>query len=561
MSDSTIPESEPTTESTESFGDLLAQYQEGRSRRSREGGEGREGTVIAVSGDTVLIDIGLKVEGILPLAAVQRSGEAIKPGDQVVVTITGRDPESGYYRLSRGKVTRPTDWESLEKAFADKTTIVGTVTGVVKGGLTVDVGTRAFLPASRSGVRDAADMGKLVGQEVRCRVTKLDMADEDVVVDCRAVAEEEERAMKARRYAEIQEGEVVRGTVRNLTDYGAFVDIGGVDALLHVSDISWSRVNKPADVLSLEQEIEAKVLKVDPARRRISLGMKQLQPHPWDEAAERYKAGERVRGTVTRLAEFGAFVELEPGIEGLIHISEMAWSKRLKHPSEVVKAGETVEAVILGVNSGDRRISLGLKQALGDPWADVPQRFAAGTVIEGPVTNLTKFGAFVQVAEDIEGMVHISEISSEKHIEHPQEVLKVGQVVQAQVLEVDPQKRQLRLSIKQLVPSSLDEYIAEHKAGDLVTGRMMDVSGGSARVELGEGVHGTCRMAAADPEAEEEKAGSKVDISSMTSMLNARWKGGVAGGGAKPDASAGQVRSFRIVTLDSSAKKIELELA
>ena len=560
MPDSTIPESEPTTESTESFGDILAQYQEGRSRKSREGGEGREGTVIAVSSDSVLIDIGLKVEGILPLAAVQRSGEAIKPGDPVVVTITGRDPESGYYRLSRGKVTRPTDWESLEKAFEDKTTIVGTVTGVVKGGLTVDVGTRAFLPASRSGVRDAAEMEKLVGQEVRCRVTKLDVADEDVVVDCRAVAEEEERAMKARRYAEIREGETVRGTVRSLTDYGAFVDIGGVDALLHVSDISWSRVNRPSDVLSLEQEIEAKVLKVDPAKRRISLGMKQLQPHPWDAAAEKYKAGERVRGTVTRLADFGAFVELEPGIEGLIHISEMAWTKRVKHPSEVVKAGETVEAVILGVNSGDRRISLGLKQALGDPWADVPQKFAPGTVIEGPVTSLTKFGAFVQLAEGIEGMVHISEISSEKRIEHPQEVLKVGQVVQAQVLDVDPQKRQLRLSIKQLVPSGLDEYIAEHKAGDLVTGRMMEVSGGFARVELGEGVHATCRMAAVGPGAEETKAESKADISSMTSMLNARWKGGAVGG-AKPDTSAGQVRSFRIVTLDPAAKKIELELA
>jgi len=560
MPDSTIPESEPTTESTESFGDILAQYQEGRSRKSREGGEGREGTVIAVSSDSVLIDIGLKVEGILPLAAVQRSGEAIKPGDPVVVTITGRDPESGYYRLSRGKVTRPTDWESLEKAFEDKTTIVGTVTGVVKGGLTVDVGTRAFLPASRSGVRDAAEMEKLVGQEVRCRVTKLDVADEDVVVDCRAVAEEEERAVKARRYAEIQEGETVRGTVRSLTDYGAFVDIGGVDALLHVSDISWSRVNRPSDVLSLEQEIEAKVLKVDPAKRRISLGMKQLQPHPWDAAAEKYKAGERVRGTVTRLADFGAFVELEPGIEGLIHISEMAWTKRVKHPSEVVKAGETVEAVILGVNSGDRRISLGLKQALGDPWADVPQKFAPGTAIEGPVTSLTKFGAFVQLAEGIEGMVHISEISSEKRIEHPQEVLKVGQVVQAQVLDVDPQKRQLRLSIKQLVPSSLDEYIAEHKEGDLVTGRMMEVSGGSARVELGEGVHATCRMATAGPGAEETKAESKADISSMTSMLNARWKGGAAGG-AKPDTSAGQVRGFRIVRLDPAAKKIELELA
>ena len=556
------PEPESTAESAESFGDILAQYQQSRAPRSREGGEGREGTVIAVSGDAVLVDIGSKVEGILPLAAVQRAGEAVKAGDKVVVTVTGRDPESGYYRLSRGKVTRVTDWESLEKAFAEQATIVGTVTGVIKGGLTVDVGVRAFLPASRSGARDAASLEKLVGQEIRCRITKLDEADEDVVVDCRAVAEEEERATKERRYSELQEGETVRGTVRSLTGFGAFVDIGGVDALLHVSDISWSRVNKPADVLSLEQEIVAKVLKIDPDKRRISLGMKQLQPHPWDSAAEKYKAGDRVRGPVTRLADFGAFVELEPGVEGLIHISEMAWSKRVKHPSDVVQAGETVEAVILGVNKGARRIALGLKQALGDPWAEAPQRFAAGSVIEGPVTSLTKFGAFVQLAEGVEGMVHVSEISTEKRIEHPQEVLKVGQVVQAQVLEVDPQKRQLRLSIKQLVPSSLDEYIAERKEGDVVTGRLTEVSGGTGRVELGEGVQGLCRMTAESPGEEAGKAESKADLSSLTSMLNARWKAGTARGGAKPGAAgAGQVRSFRIVKLDPAAKKIELELA
>ena len=399
MPEPITPESESTAEPSESFGDLLAQYQQSHARKSGRGGGGREGTVIAVSSDSVLVDIGWKVEGMLPLAAIQKAGEAVQLGDTVVVTITGRDPESGYYRLSLGKVTRPTDWESLEKAFADKATIVGTVMGVVKGGLTVDVGVRAFLPGSRSGVRDAAELGKLVGQDVRCRITKLDVMDEDVVVDCRAVAEEEERARKERRYSELQEGETLRGTVRSLTHYGAFVDIGGVDALLHVSDIAWSRVNKPADVLSLEQEIEVKVLKVDPDRRRISLGMKQLQPHPWDSAAEKYKAGERVRGLVTRLAGFGAFVELEPGIEGLIHISEMAWSKRIKHPSDVVKAGETVETVILGVNRSDRRISLGLKQALGDPWADVPQKFAAGSVIEGPVTSLTSVGAFVQLSE------------------------------------------------------------------------------------------------------------------------------------------------------------------
>lgn len=262
MFNPSIPESQPTTESTEEFGEILSQHEKSRSRKAKEGGQGLEGTVIAVSGESVLLDIGFKTEGILPLAAFQNSGETVKPGDKLSVTIKGRDPD-GYYELSRGKAERPKDWSSLEKAFAKKATIVGTATGVVKGGLSVDVGVRAFMPASRSGARDAAEMEKLVGQEIRCRIIKLDVTDEDVVVDRRAIAEEEVRAVKERRYSEVREGETVCGAVRSLTDYGAFVDIGGVDALLHVSDISWGRVNKPEDVLSLGQQIEVKVLKVD----------------------------------------------------------------------------------------------------------------------------------------------------------------------------------------------------------------------------------------------------------------------------------------------------------
>jgi small subunit ribosomal protein S1 len=354
----------------------------------------------------------------------------------------------------------------------------------------------------------------------------------------------------------------VSGTVRSLTDYGAFVDIGGVDALLHVADISWSRVNKPADVLSLGQQIEARVLKADLDKRRISLGMKQLQPSPWDSVAEQYKVGERVRGTVTRVADFGAFVELEPGIEGLTHLSEMSWSKKAKRPSDVVKPGEAVEVVILGVNAGDRRISLGLKQALGDPWAEVAQRFAVGSVIEGPVVSLTNFGAFVQLAEGIEGMIHVSDISAEKRINHPQEVLKPGQTVKAQVLEVDTVKRRLRLGMKQLVPTSLEEYIAEHKEGDVVTGRLTEVAGNQARVELGEGIHGICRIKAEGAADKGVPVESKANLSSLSSMLQARWKGGAADSESKREAvRAGQIRSFRIAKLEPAAKKIELELA
>jgi small subunit ribosomal protein S1 len=571
MSNPAIPESPSATESTESFSDLLSQYEKSHARKGNEGGSKQlEGTVIAITADSVILDIGFKSEGILPLSAFESAGETAKPGQKLLVSVKGRNPE-GYYELTRAKVERPKDWSALEKAFADKATIVGTVTGVIKGGLSVDVGVRAFMPASRSGARDAAEMEKMVEQEILCRIIKLDVADEDVVVDRRVVAEEEERSTKDRRFSEMKEGDTVSGTVRTLTDYGAFIDLGGVDALLHVSDIAWSRVNKAADVLSVGQQVEVKVLKIstEAEKRRISVGMKQLQPHPWDAVAGKYNVGERVRGTVTRVAEFGAFVELEPGIEGLIHVSEMSWGKKLRSASTLVKPGEIVDAVILGINAAERRMSLGLKQALGDPWADVAQKFAAGSVIEGPVISIMKFGAFVQLAEGVEGMIHISDLSAEKRINHPSEVLKVGQVVKAQVLAVDTDKRQLRLGMKQLVPSGLDEYIAEHKEGDVVSGRMIEVSDNHARVELGEGIQASCRINAASPAEKNTQAGSdspsrnpssKPDLSSLGSMLQARWKGN--SGAAKPEeVRSGQIRKFRIARLDVAAKKIELEMA
>jgi len=349
--------------------------------------------------------------------------------------------------------------------------------------------------------------------------------------------------------------------VRSLTDYGAFVDIGGTDALLHVGDISWARVSKPSDVLSVGQEIEVRIAKIDPEKHRISLSMKQLQPHPWEQAADKYRVGERVSGVVSRIVDFGAFVELEPGVEGLIHISELSWSRRIKKVSDVVKNGDTVEAVVLGVNSADRRISLGLKQTLGDPWVEAGQRFTIGSIVEGPITSITKFGAFVQVAEGVEGMIHVSDISAEKRINHPQDVFKAGQTVKAQVLEVDKDKRRLRLGIKQMVPSSLDEYIAEHKVGDQVTGRMGEVSGGYAQVELGEGVFGVCHVKAggAAAGAQESSGPAKADLSSLSSMLQARWKSGSANQ-VRSQVSSGQVRSFKITGLDASAKKIELEM-
>ncbi|MGH9718837.1 MAG: 30S ribosomal protein S1 [Bryobacteraceae bacterium] len=545
-----------------SFGDILSEYESQHGGPASRTRETVAGTVIKVSPDQVFIDIGLKTEGVIAVADFHP--DPPKQGETLHVSIAGRSPE-GYYQLSRVKVARPKDWSSLEHAFAEKKAIAGVVSAVVKGGLTVDVGVRAFLPASRSGAKDAAEIEKLVGQEITCRIIKLDIADEDVVVDRRAVLEEEERQAREKVVSDLKPGAVIRGTVRSLTDYGAFVDIGGVDGLLHVADMSWGRVGKPADLLSLGDSIEVQLLKVDTAKRKISLGMKQLMPDPWTLAAEKYTAGDRVPGIVTRLTEFGAFVELEPGVEGLIHLSEMSWNRKVRKPTDVLSSGDSVEVVVLGVSPQDKRISLGLKQALGDPWADAGKRFPAGTIVEGPITSLAKFGAFVTLSDGIEGMIHVGDIAADKRINHPQEVLKVGQAVRAQVLEFDREKRRIRLGIKQLQPASIDEYIAEHKEGDVVTGRVAGVASGVAKVELGEGVHASCAVT-------EDQVGAaaasgfwseKPDISSLGSMLSAKWKQGAAGAGPrKVEATrAGQIRSFRIVRLDPQQKRIELEIA
>jgi small subunit ribosomal protein S1 len=519
----------PAPDAGPSFGDILSQYEQGKQKPREDGSEGRDGVVVALSPEFVFVDIGFKTEGVIEAAVF--AGDLPSKGETLRVTVTGRNQE-GYYTLSRIKVARPKDWSSLEKAFEEKRTIGGVV------------------------------LGKLVGQEISCKIIQLDVAEEDAVVDRRVVVEEEEKQARERMLSELKEGAVVRGTVRTLADYGAFIDIGGVDGLLHVADMSWGRVNKPSDVLTVGQPVEVQVLKVDPAKRRISLGMKQLAPDPWSNAGEKYKTGERVHGVVTRVTDFGAFVELEPGLEGLIHLSEMSWTKKARKPSDVVKPGDTVEVVVLGVS--ERRVSLGLKQALGDPWADAEKKFAAGTVVEGPVTSLTKFGAFVDLGEGVEGMIHVGDITAEKRINHPQEVLKQGQTVRAAVLEVDRDKRRIRLGIKQLQPTSIDEYIAEHKEGDVVTGRIADISGGRAKVELGEGVRATCAAPAEGGSSIAQGGGAgKTDVSSLSSMLASKWKkGGAAGAPEKREpARAGQIRSFRIVRLDPAQKKIEVELA
>jgi small subunit ribosomal protein S1 len=551
---------EAMDDSTESFGSLLSQFEKTHGSQSKTEASQKEGIVISISSDSVFLDIGFKIEGVLSRGEFENNAQGIAVGDRFPVSVKGRN-EEGYYALSRLKIAQPTDWSSLEEAYAQKVAVAGTVTSIVKGGLTVDVGVRAFMPASRSGTRDAADLEKLVGQEITCRIVKLDTAEEDVVVDRRVILEEQARQLEQKRYAEVREGDIVSGQVRSLTSYGAFVDLGGVDGLLHVSDIAWSRVNNPEEVLTVGQRLQVKVLKIDADSRRMSLGLKQLQPEPWDSAADRYQLGQRVSGTVKRLTDFGAFIEVEPGIEGLIHISEMSWISKVRKPADVLKLDDTVEAVILSINPAERRLSLGLKQALGDPWAVVPQKFPAGSVIEGPVTRLTKFGAFVRLAEGIEGLVHISEISAEKRINHPQEVLKAGQIVRAQVLAIDLEKRQIKLSMKQLIPTDLDEYLEEHLIGDVVSGRLIECTENNAIVELGEGIRANCAVSIKTEPAVSSQSEAKLDLSALSSMLSARWKGETKALGAQAEPlHVGQVRNFKIATIDRDTKQISLEL-
>lgn len=560
-----VPTPDPMTEEAPvqegpSFGDILSEFEQ---QSKAPAGVAIEGTVLSVTDDGVFVDIGRKTDGVLDPARFKNEDGSfsIAPGAKVIVNINGTN-EQGQLMLTTLKVEQPKDWSALQAAFDEKKAVAGRVVEVIKGGLRVDIGVRAFMPASRSGARDVPDMEKLVGQDIECRITKLDTEKEDVVVDRRVILEERDKESKQKAFEAITEGQVIDGTVRNLTDFGAFVDVGGVDGLLHVADISWMRVGKPADILKVGDSLQVKVLKVNRETRKISLGVKQLQPEPWTLAADKFTVGERVNGTVARLTDFGAFIELLPGVEGLIHVSEMSWTKKNPRPADILKQGETVEAQILGVNIADKRISLGLKQALGDPWADVPQKFAVGTVIEAaPVVSLQKFGAFVQVAEGIEGMIHVGDITNEKRIEDPKDVLKKGESVRCVVLEVDKDKRRIRLGMKQLEPTKTDEWIADHKIGDTVTGRVAEVREGRAQIELGEGVTGLCRFTT------ENKGGSgggnaqKADVSSAAALLAAKFKQGTGAPETGPKLRVGETRKFLVQSIEPQKKRIDLELA
>src|ERR1700748_2831614 len=456
------------------------------------------GTVVKITDKHVVVDIGLKSEGLIPLEqVVDHTGTPkFNIGDTVEVVVEREEQEGGYL-VSYEKALRHKVWDTLEEAANTKTPTKGIVLSRVKGGLTVDIGIKAFLPGSQVEVRPVRNLDGYIGQELEVRVIKLNKKRGNVVVSRKEILEEEQNARKSVTLEHLEEGAVFTGTVKNLTDYGAFVDMGGLDGLLHITDMSWGRLTHPRDLVNVGDEIQVKVLKFDKEKQRVSLGFKQLTPDPWLDATERYPVGAKGHGRVLSVTDYGAFVELEQGIEGRVHPSEMTWSKRLKHPSKLVKPGDEVDTVVLSVNPADRRISLGMKQLMENPWEHLTERYPAGTVVEGRVRNLTDFGAFIEIEDGIDGLVHVSNLSWTKRVKHPSEIVKKGEKVRAVVLGVEPENRRLSLGVKQLQPDVWDTFFAQHRVGDVIKGKVLRTAQFGAFVEIAEGVEGLCHVSEA----------------------------------------------------------------
>ncbi|MCL4396409.1 MAG: 30S ribosomal protein S1 [Chloroflexi bacterium] len=478
-------------------------------------GEVLEGRVLKVTDKEVIVDFGYKSEGLVPIEQLlQHDGTVlVHPGDVIDVMVDRHGPEpEGYILLSHEKASRIRAWDNLEKAHREQLLVSGRVLGRIKGGLSVDVGVKAFMPSSQVDVRPVHNLDSFIGQDIPVKIVKLNRRRGNVVVSRKLAIEDEQTSRKTATLEMLQEGAIVTGVVKNLTEYGAFVDLGGIDGLLHVSDMSYGRVNHPSEIVNVGDEITVKVLKFDREKERVSLGLKELAPDPWETVAERYPVNSRVLGRVVSVTDYGAFIELEPGVEALIHISEMTWSRRMKHPSKVVKPGDQVEAVVLAVQPKERRISLGIKQLEPDPWTTVESRYSVGSVVEGRVRKLTDFGAFVEIEEGIDGLVHVSDISWTKRVKHPSELLKKGQLVQAVVLHINAAARRLSLGIKQLQPDAWEQFFRSHQVGDVIRGKVCRTANFGAFVELAEGVEGLCHNSEIPGFAERKKDEPPLEI-------------------------------------------------
>src|SRR5580658_5550612 len=496
-----------------------------------------QGTVLGITGKDVIIDFGYKSEGVVPIDQFQtQTGEiTVHVGDAVDVMIEpgGEQPE-GYVLLSHTRAARLRIWDNLEKAYQEQLVISGRVLGRVKGGLAVDVGVKAFMPGSQADPRPVHNLDSLAGQDIPVKIIKLNRRRGNVVVSRKLAVEEEINVRKDATLEHLSEGAVVVGVVKNLTEYGAFIDLGGIDGLLHVTDISYGRVTHPSEALHVGGEVTVKVLKFDRAKERVSLGMKQLEPDPWETVVERYPVNARVIGRVVNVTDYGAFVELEPGVEGLIHISEMTWSRRMKHPSKVVRPGDQVEAVVLEAHPRDRRISLGLKQLEPNPWTTIDSRYSIGSVVEGRVRNMTEFGAFIEIEEGIDGLVHVSDLSWTKRVKHPSEILKKGQIVQAVILNIDSSSHRLSLGIKQLQPDAWESFFQSHHVNDVAHGKVCRLASFGVFVEVAEGVEGMCHF---------------TEVPGYSGRR-----------GTEAPLTVGQEGSFKIIKMNEAEKKIGLSL-
>ncbi len=490
---------------------LVALYES--SLKNIAEGEVIKGTVLKVSESEVIVDVGYKSEGLIPLSEFyDENGEPmVQPGDTVDVLLERTEDRDGHIVLSREKAEKMKIWDEVEKAYAERKVVIGRVIERIKGGLAVDIGVRAFLPGSQIDVRPVRNLDSLRGQELRMRVIKVNKKRGNIVLSRKVLIEEENAEKKKDTLATLAEGKVMQGVVKNITDYGAFIDLGGIDGLLHVTDMSWGRAQHPSEIFNVNDEVEVIVLKFDPATERVSLGYKQLHADPWTSAADRYPVGQRLQGKVVSLTDYGAFVELEPGVEGLIHVSEMSWSKRVKHPSKLLNVGDMVESMVLGVDPNARRIALGLKQIESNPWQQLGEKYPVGAKITGTVRNLTEFGAFVEVEEGIDGLIHISDMSWSKRLKHPSDVIKKGDEVEAMVLNIDPENQRLSLGLKQLATDIWDDFFSTTKVGDVVEGKVVRITSFGAFVELAEGIEGLIHVSEFEDQGRGDKAELKVD--------------------------------------------------
>jgi small subunit ribosomal protein S1 len=514
------------------FGSILAAHEQAHSSEINEN-EVVKGRVVKITDQVVVIDVGYKSEGIVPLAEFKDGDKiTVEPGDEIDVFVKQLENNEGYVELSRADALRLQTWDQIEKASKEGTNVIGRVTDRIKGGLRVDIGgIQAFLPGSQVDVRPVRNLDSFRNKEIEVRVIKVNKKRGNIVLSRKTVLEEVVNSKKNETLKNLEEGIVVEGQVKNITEYGAFIDLGGIDGLLHITDMSWGRIQNPSELFKVGENIQVKILKFDRDKERVSLGYKQLIPDPWATTVERYAIGTRVKGKVASVTDYGAFIELEPGVEGLVHVTEMSWSKRVKHPSKLVGPGQEVEAVVLEVDQHNRRISLGIKQIEPNPWDTIAARYGIGTRVKGRVRNLTDFGAFVEIEDGIDGLVHVSDISWTKRIKHPSEALKKNQEVEAIITAIDIEGRRLSLSIKDLEPNAWDRFFDTHKLGDVVTGKVTRFANFGAFVELEDGIEGLCHVS--------ELSEQHVD---------------------KPEDAikVGQKQQFKILKMDREARKIGL---